>query len=163
MKLWKRMMVTALTGAMVLSQGMAAFAEDVEIGAGEDILISGGEAPQQGAGIDVSIVGEIGNGEKEGLAGSTAMGSTMDLSNLEAQAGNAWGMEEDTDTVVLDDIGLELRIQGSYMLQNSEDQGFYYIDTWGEHGIPNMMVGAFQDNTTDSFFDRYTSYMQESG
>lgn len=162
MKLWKRMMVTALTGAMVLSQGMAAFAEDVEIGAGEDILISGGEAPQQGAGIDVSIVGEIGNGEKEGLAGSTAMGSTMDLSNLEAQAGNAWGMEEDTDTVVLDDIGLELRIQGSYMLQNSEDQGFYYIDTWGEHGIPNMMVGAFQDNTTDSFFDRYTSYMQES-
>ena len=41
MKLWKRMMVTALTGAMVLSQGMAAFAEDVEIGAGEDIIIPG--------------------------------------------------------------------------------------------------------------------------
>lgn len=161
MRLWKSMMGCALGGALVLSQGMAAFSQEtVSLGEGNDLIAGETAMPQMGAGIGMSLpLG--GDGMQDDLVGSVAMGAGMDLDYFD-EAGEASDGTMDTDTVVLDDIGLTLRIQGAFMLQNAEDPGFYYIDTWGEHGMPNMMVGAFQDNTTEGFYDRYTEYRRKN-
>ena len=47
------------------------------------------------------------------------------------------------------------------MLTDAEDDKFYYIYTWGEQGIPDMMVGQFDVSTTDGFFDEYVEYMKQ--
>ncbi len=161
MRLWKSMMGCVLGGALILSQGMAAFSQEaVSLGEGNDLIAGETAMPQMGAGLGMSLpLG--GDGVQDDLVGSVAMGAGADLGYFD-EAGEASDGSMDTDTVVLDDIGLTLQIQGAFMLQNAEDPGFYYIDTWGEHGMPNMMVGAFQDNTTEGFYDRYTEYRRRN-
>ncbi len=159
MKAWKRMMAAALGSVLVLSQGMAVFAqEDLNAGAGSDTVVEESAVPQQGAAIETNI--QAGGGTQEGLVGSIGLGAGADLGSFDTEAYMPDG-SGDTDTCVLDDIGLQLRIQGSYMLTDAEDDGFYYIYTWGEQGIPDMMAGRFDVNTTDGFFDQYVEYMKQ--
>ena len=44
---------------------------------------------------------------------------------------------------VLEDIQLTFQVQGPYVLQDAEDEYFYYIYPWGSEGIPDIIVGAF--------------------
>lgn len=159
MKAWKRMMAAALGSVLVLSQGMAAFAqEDLNAAAGSDTIVEESAVPQQGAGIGTNI--QAGGGTQEGLVGTIGLGAGADLGSFDTESYMP-DTSGDTDTCVLDDIGLQLRIQGSYMLTDAEDDGFYYIYTWGEQGIPDMMVGQFDVNTTNGFFDEYVEYMKQ--
>lgn len=159
MKAWKRMMAAALGSVLVLSQGMAAFAqEDLNAAAGSDTIVEESAVPQQGAGIGTNI--QAGGGTQEGLVGTIGLGAGADLGSFDTESYMP-DTSGDTDTCVLDDIGLALRIQGSYMLTDAEDDKFYYIYTWGEQGIPDMMVGQFDVNTTNGFFDEYVEYMKQ--
>ena len=159
MKAWKRMMAAALGSVLVLSQGMAAFAqEDLNAAAGSDTIVEESAVPQQGAGIGTNI--QAGGGTQEGLVGTIGLGAGADLGSFDTESYMP-DTSGDTDTCVLDDIGLALRIQGSYMLTDAEDDKFYYIYTWGEQGIPDMMVGQFDVSTTDGFFDEYVEYMKQ--
>lgn len=160
MSAWRKMAGCAVEMALVLSlsQGMAASAMEntnlsVSEFAGENEELrqdveSGAQEAFEGAGVQDSLVetSVIGDGSESSLFGT---------------AGED-GEAADIDTVVLDDIELTLKIEGAYLLQNAEDPGFYYIDTWGGHGIPNMMVGAFRNQAAEGFFDRYTEYMRGS-
>lgn len=159
MKAWKRMMAAALGSVLVLSQGIAAFAqEDLNAAAGSDTIVEESAVPQQGAGIGTNI--QAGGGTQEGLVGTIGLGAGADLGSFDTESYMP-DTSGDTDTCVLDDIGLALRIQGSYMLTDAEDDKFYYIYTWGEQGIPDMMVGQFDVSTTDGFFDEYVEYMKQ--
>lgn len=153
--MWKKMTALALGGVMVLSQGIVSFASEEMAAAGEEAIVEESKAPESGAGIGMTVpVG--GAGEQEGIVGSAGMGTGADLGFFDAEASD----EGDTDTCVLDDIQLTLRIQGSYMMSESEDDPyFYWIYTWGEQGIPDMVVGAFNWNTTEGFFDQYYEYL----
>lgn len=160
MSAWRKMAGCAVEMALVLSlsQGMAASAmENTNLSASEfageneelrQDVESGAQEAFEGAGVQDSLVetSVIGDGSESSLFG------TVDED----------GEAADIDTVVLDDIELTLKIEGAYLLQNAEDPGFYYIDTWGGHGIPNMMVGAFRNQAAEGFFDRYTEYMRGS-
>ena len=153
------MMAAALGSVLVLSQGMAAFAqEDLNAAAGSDTIVEESAVPQQGAGIGTNI--QAGGGTQEGLVGTIGLGAGADLGSFDTESYMP-DTSGDTDTCVLDDIGLALRIQGSYMLTDAEDDKFYYIYTWGEQGIPDMMVGQFDVSTTDGFFDEYVEYMKQ--
>ena len=153
MKMWKKMTAIALGSAMVLSQGVVSFAGEDMAGAGDTAVVEESQAPGAGIGMTVPVGG---SGEKDGIVGSAGMGAAADLGFFDAAASD----EGDTDTCVLDDIQLTLRIRGSYMLSESQDdQYFYWIYTWGEQGIPDMVVGAFNWNTTEGFFDKYYEYM----
>ena len=152
-------MAAALGSVLVLSQGMAAFAqEDLNAAAGSDTIVEESAVPQQGAGIGTNI--QAGGGTQEGLVGTIGLGAGADLGSFDTESYMP-DTSGDTDTCVLDDIGLALRIQGSYMLTDAEDDKFYYIYTWGEQGIPDMMVGQFDVSTTDGFFDEYVEYMKQ--
>lgn len=153
------MMAAALGSVLVLSQGIAAFAqEDLNAAAGSDTIVEESAVPQQGAGIGTNI--QAGGGTQEGLVGTIGLGAGADLGSFDTESYMP-DTSGDTDTCVLDDIGLALRIQGSYMLTDAEDDKFYYIYTWGEQGIPDMMVGQFDVSTTDGFFDEYVEYMKQ--
>ncbi len=64
------------------------------------------------------------------------------------------------DTCILSDIGLQIIIPDGAVLMDSEDEGFYYVYPGGGNGIPDIIIGSFDWNTTDGFFDAYTEYMQ---
>ena len=173
MKMWKKMMALTLGGMMVLSQGMVSFAdeetagaESAEAGAGAEEVLDESKMPGQGAGI--GMIAQAGNaGDQDGILGSVGMGAAADLEVFgaeQAAAGAVYGGSdnlEDTDTIVLDDILLTLKIGGSYMLTDAEDQFFHYIYTWGKQSIPYIIVGAYNRNTTDGFFDEFTEYARE--
>ena len=165
MKMWKKMMALTLGSVMMLSQGTAVFAQEEAFGAeemagaGEIINVTEDILPQQGAGIGmVAPVG--GAGKQEGLAGTLGMGAGLDFDFADTEEDSAG--ESDTDTCVLDDILLAVKIQGSYMLTDAEDDYFYYIYTWGKQSIPYIIIGAYNRNSTEGFFDQYTEYMRES-
>ena len=159
MKIWKKMMAAALGSVLVLSQGMVFCAEEVMTeGTGTDVIADAGAVPQQGKGVGMTVQAPQ-KGQPEGLAGSIGMGAAADLGFFDTESGSASG-SGDTDTCMLDDIGLALRISGSYMLTDAEDEGFYYIYTWGEQGIPDMIIGKFDWSTTEGFFDAYTENMK---
>ena len=155
---WKRTMAVVLGGLLVLSQGMVSMAEeDMTEGVGSDAVASESAMPQMGTGLGMDVPA-AGSGTVEGLAGTMGMGSGADLGFFDEEGAAESG---DTDTCMLDDIQLALRIQGSYMLTDAEDEGFYYIYTWGEQGIPDMIIGRFDLNTTQGFFDQYTENMKQ--
>ena len=155
---WKRTIAVVLGGLLVLSQGMVSMAEeDMTEGVGSDAVASESAMPQMGTGLGMDVPA-AGSGTVEGLAGTMGMGSGADLGFFDEEGAAESG---DTDTCMLDDIQLALRIQGSYMLTDAEDEGFYYIYTWGEQGIPDMIIGRFDLNTTQGFFDQYTENMKQ--
>ena len=156
MKMWKKMMAFAIGSVMVLSQGMVSFAGEDMAGAGGDAITEESLLPVQGAGIGMSTL-EGGIGELDGLVGLAGMGAGADLGFFDTES----FYENDTDTCVLSEIQLELKIQGSYMMSEEEEGNFYWIYTWGEQAIPDMVVGAFNWNTTEGFFDKYYEYMKE--
>lgn len=159
MKMWKKMMALTLGSVMVLSQGMVTFASDEIAGEGENVTVEESGLPQQGSGIGmIDHVSE--SGQQEGLAGPIGEGAGMDLDFFDTEEDSAG--ESDTDTCMLDDINLALKIQGSYMLTDAEDEYFYYIYTWGKQSIPYIIVGAYNWNTTEGFFDKFTEYVRES-
>ena len=153
MKVWKKMMAAALGSVLVLSQGMVSYSEEAMTeGAGADVIADESAVPQPGKGVGMTVQTPE-KGQTEGLAGLIGMGAAADLGFFDTES-------EDTDTCMLDDIGLALRISGSYMLTDAEDEGFYYIYTWGEQGIPDMIIGRFDRDTTEGFFDAYTEHMK---
>ena len=146
-----------LSGVLIFSQGSAAWAgEEMAGGMGSDMIVEKDAAPQMGAGIGMNV--PAGRGEYEGIVGSAALGVGADFGELSGGAQSA----EDADTAVLEDIELTLQIRGSYMLMDAEDEYFYYIYTWGEQGIPDIMVGAYNWDSTDGFFDIFTDYLRQS-
>ena len=122
-------------------------------GVGSDSIAEEIAAPQAGAGIGLSVPPV---GEKQGIIGSVALGVGADLGKLFGDKNS------DLDTVILEDIELTLQIRGSYMLVNAEDEYFYYIYTRDQQGIPDIIVGAFNWDTTDGFFDAYTYYFRQN-
>ena len=165
MKNWKKTMAAALCSVLVLSQGAAYLAAEApEGGAGTDVVA---EEPDNGktseaAGLGIGAMTPAGGiGKQAGISGTIGMGAATDLGSFGTEAGSG-AESEDVDTNVLENIQLELRIRGSYILMNAEDDNFYCIYTWGEKGIPDIMVGRFDWNTTEGFYDQYTDYMRQS-
>ena len=157
MKNRKKLTAMILSGVLIFSQGSAAWAgEEMAGGMGSDMIVEKDAAPQMGAGIGMNV--PAGRGEYEGIVGSAALGVGADFGELSGGAQSA----EDADTAVLEDIELTLQIRGSYMLMDAEDEYFYYIYTWGEQGIPDIMVGAYNWDSTDGFFDIFTDYLRQS-
>ena len=155
------MTAAALGLSLLVSQSAVTFAMDSNpAGSGDDIVAEESMAPQQGAGIGLSVPAGSGKTQEEGIAGSIAMGSGADLGFFGTEYSS--DADSDIDTTVLDDIQLTLKIQGPYILMNAEDKYFYYIYPWGDKGIPDIIVGAFDWDTTDGFFDSYYDYMLKS-
>ena len=165
MKRWKKMTAAVLGCVMTGALVAPAFAQgETET---ETVSAAGREnSGEQAAGADTQAEGAdtlTGRGE-DAIADESTMpqqgaGFGASIPDLRSQGD---GADSDTDTSILEDIQLTFQVQGPYVLQDAEDEYFYYIYPWGSEGIPDIIVGAFNWNTTDGFFDQYSAYMQQA-
>ena len=109
MKMWKKIAASVIGSIMVLSQGMVFLAhEGVEAGTGSDQVAAESAMPQQGSGIGMNTLAGAGS-IHEGLVGMASKGIGIDLGGFGTETEDAED-ESDTDTCVLEDIQLTLRI-----------------------------------------------------